>query len=448
MKKIDWSRVWFNISLALEGVNANKLRAILTALGIIFGVGAVIAMLAIGTGAKQSILDRMKLIGTNNIVVKAVVKDANAAEEEEQSSSSSQQQGSKDKIPFSPGLSLEDASAIQDILPGVELISPEIVQSTSIIQNGKLEKARCVGVSNAFFELSNLKVTEGTYFHDLHLESGAPVCIIGRGIQARFFTDQNPIGQKIKCGNVWLEIIGILEKRNAGKENLESLGIRDVNRDVYVPVTTMLIRFGNRSKIGAKDLDEWSDEEAEDNYHQLDRITVRFLEADALRNSAEVIARMLKRRHREVVDYEVEVPELLLEQQQKTQETFNFVLAVIAGISLLVGGIGIMNIMLASILERIKEIGVRRALGATRLDIVLQFLFEAVVISLAGGIMGVLLGVGAAYAISASADIPTVITPWSILISFFVAATVGLTFGIFPARKAAKQDPIQALRSE
>lgn len=160
------------------------------------------------------------------------------------------------------------------------------------------------------------------------------------------------------------------------------------------------------------------------------------------------MARMLKRRHRDVVDYEVEVPELLLQQEQKTQDTFNMVLAAIAAISLLVGGIGIMNIMLASVLERIQEIGVRRALGARQSDIVQQFLLEAVMISLFGGMIGVLLGVLAARIIAASADIPTIIAPWSVLVSFAVAAAVGLIFGIFPARRAALQDPITALRRE
>ena len=160
------------------------------------------------------------------------------------------------------------------------------------------------------------------------------------------------------------------------------------------------------------------------------------------------MARILKRRHNDIIDFEIEVPELLLEQEQKTQDTFNLVLAVIAGISLLVGGIGIMNIMLASVLERIKEIGVRRSLGANRQDIILQFLFEAVIISLLGGVIGVAVGILSAKAIASSADIPTVVSAWSIILSFGVAATIGLIFGLFPARKAAMQDPIKALRSD
>ncbi|MFK7948536.1 MAG: ABC transporter permease, partial [Saprospiraceae bacterium] len=184
------------------------------------------------------------------------------------------------------------------------------------------------------------------------------------------------------------------------------------------------------------------------NYHQLDRLVVRVKDSDKLQATATVIARMLNRRHEEVKDYNIQVPELLLQQQQKTQDTFNMVLAVIAGISLLVGGIGIMNIMLASVLERIKEIGIRRSLGATRTDIVYQFLFESIVISLLGGLIGVLLGVFAARTIANAAEIPTVVSTWSIVLSFGVAATVGLIFGIIPARRAAFFDPIKALRND
>jgi len=249
---------------------------------------------------------------------------------------------------------------------------------------------------------------------------------------------------------MWLTVIGVLEKRRASKESLENLGIRDYNDDVYVPVTTALLRFKNRAVITKADISGgWDDEEKkEENYHQLDRAVVRVKDSDELRATADVLARLLKRRHKDQVDFEIEVPELLLEEQQKTQETFNLVLAAIAGISLLVGGIGIMNIMLASVLERIKEIGVRRSLGATQRDIVEQFLFEAIFISLLGGIIGIILGVVSAEIITSSFEIPAVVSAWSIILSFGVAATVGLVFGIFPARKAARQDPIKALRVE
>ncbi len=443
-------RYLFNFYLAIEGINANKLRSFLTALGIIFGVAAVIAMLAIGSGAKQAILEQMKLIGTNNIVLTAKMPGQGDEEEEEQSEEGNAVGNQKEKKPFSPGLTLQDLGALEAILPDIESVSPEIVLPTNVIQSAQLQKAKCIGVNNHFFELNQLDLESGEYFHQTHLEGGKPVCIIGKNIQLKFFKDENPIGKQIKCGNTWLRIIGVLQKRQASKESLDNLGIRDYNSDVYVPVTTSLLRFKNRAKIGKSRLarnNRRNNAELE-NYHQLDRAVIRVGNSRQMKATAAVMARVLKRRHNNIIDFEIEVPELLLEQEQKTQDTFNFVLAVIAGISLLVGGIGIMNIMLASVLERIKEIGVRRSLGANRQDIILQFLFEAVIISLLGGVIGVVLGILSAKAIASSADIPTVVSAWSIILSFGVAATIGLIFGLFPARKAAMQDPIKALRSD
>ncbi len=440
-------RILFNFQLALEGVFANKLRAFLTALGIIFGVAAVIAMLAIGTGARQSIMDQMKLIGSNNIVIKSVVLD----EDDQQQGSGGQNQNSGSSAPWSKGLSLKDVTALKEVIPGIDEVSPEIELKTTIIQSGKLEKGRVIGTMNSFFDLNSLKLESGNFFHDRHMEGGRPVCVIGKGIQTKFFNLQDPVGQKIKCGNNWLTIIGVLEKRIASKESLENLGIRDYNSDIYVPISTALLRFKNRAHFGKKDLKRGDDDEVdadEANYHQLDRVVMQVSDSKELQASADLLARVLKRRHGNIIDYEIEIPELLLQQQQKTQDTFNWVLAVIAGISLLVGGIGIMNIMLASVLERIKEIGIRRSLGATRIDIIYQFLFEAIFISLVGGFIGVILGVSAAHFISAKAEIPTIVSNWSILLSFGVAASVGLVFGLFPAQKAAIQDPIKALRSD
>ena len=292
-------------------------------------------------------------------------------------------------------------------------------------------------------------MTAGHFFHEQHLEHGKPVCIIGKSIQKKFFSDENPIGKKIKCGNTWLKIIGMLERRNTSKENLESLGIRDYNSDVYIPISTALLRFKNRALVTRSDIKRggWDEGEKNENYHQLDKVMIQVNDADKILATRDLVGKILKRRHK-IVDYEIRVPEKELAAQRESQETWNNVLAFIAGVSLLIGGVGIMNIMLANVLERIKEIGVRRSLGAKQNDIVLQFLFEAIFISLIGGIIGVLLGVGAAKFIATNYDIPTIIPLWSVLLSFFVSVSVGVVFGIFPAQKAAKQDPIKALRSD
>jgi len=433
-------RILFNFYLALEGVFSNQLRAFLTALGIIFGVAAVITMLAIGTGAKQSILEQMKLIGTNNIIVTSIIP----------SPEENTQAGKEEKVAWSPGLTMEDLKAMLKILPTVDKVSPEMEIKTTIIQSAKLEKAKAIGVTNAFFELNNLSLADGLFFHEQHIEQGKPVCIIGKSIQKKFFSDENPIGQKIKCGNTWLKIIGVLERRNASKENLESLGIRDYNSDVYIPISTALLRFKNRALVTRSDIKrgDWDDGDNKDeNYHQLDKMTLRVTDAGKILATRDLIGKILKRRHK-IVDYEIRVPEKELEAQQDSQDTWNNVLAFIAGISLLVGGIGIMNIMLATVMERIKEIGVRRSLGAKQNDIVYQFLFEAIFISLIGGIIGVILGVSAAWFIDANYGIPTIIPLWAVLLSFVVAVSVGIIFGIFPAQKAARQDPIKALRTD
>ncbi len=286
-------RSLFNFVLAVEGVLANKVRAALTALGIIFGVGAVIAMLAIGTGAKQSILEQMKLIGTNNIVINPVTQ---SQKQEAEESSASQTGDDGDKRLWTPGLTLKDMNAIQTVLPGVESQSPELVTKTNIVQSGKTQKSKCIGVTNAFFQQNNLSLERGHFFHFKHMEGSRPVCIIGHNIKNKFFADKNPLGQSIKAGTVWFKIIGVLQQLNASEESLQTLGIRDYNSDIYVPVTTALLRFEDRAKFTEDDIGRRRNNSSADNYHQLDKLVVRVADAGKLRASADVIARLLKRR--------------------------------------------------------------------------------------------------------------------------------------------------------
>ena len=447
-------RTLANLYIAIDAVTSNKVRSLLTALGIIFGVAAVIAMLAIGNGAQQEILDQIKLVGVNNIVVKPVI------EQEEEKIEEGQNQ--KEKKKFSPGLTVRDVRSIAATIPSLTRISPEIILETTVVRTGYRRSAKLVGVEPSYFEIFSFELQEGQMFLDEQLRLGSPVCIIGQSIRTRFFPTENPIGKNIKVGPHWLTIIGVLEERFVSKNAISKLGIRDFNMDIYVPLNTMLIRYKNRDKVTASDLLQASarnrsrgmnqaaeeSEEEKKNYHQLDRLVLQVDKTPALQPSAEIIARLLKRKHYDMVDFEIEIPELLLKQQQRTNDIFNYVLGAIAGISLLVGGIGIMNIMLASVLERIKEIGLRLSIGAKKSDVTQQFLFEAVMISVSGGLIGVILGISMAYVVSEFADIPTLISFSSIVLSFGVAATVGLIFGIAPARKAASQDPITSLRYE
>jgi putative ABC transport system permease protein len=433
-----------NFYVALESVMANKLRSVLTALGIIFGVAAVIAMMAIGSGAQQEILEQIKLVGVNNIVITPIIEQEEGDVEEGPNNSTEKN--------FSPGLNLLDARSIEELIPEVSLISPEVVIETDIIKDGRRRSGKLVGVTNSYFTVANFSIGAGRLFNQSQLDKGTAVCVIGKGVASKFFSQENPLGKRLKVGNHWLRVIGVLEQRYVSEKNISDLGIRDYNMDVYAPLRTVLIRYENRSLVTALDikkaLRDDDDEKKAVNYHQIDRLLVQVSNTSSLNSVAEVIAKILRRRHYATIDYEISIPELLLKQQQRTKSIFNFVLGAIAGISLLVGGIGIMNIMLASVMERIKEIGLRLSVGAKKLDIVSQFLMEAVMISVTGGVIGVILGVSIALGVSALAEIPTIISGLSILISFGVAATVGLIFGITPAKRAATQDPIVSLRHE
>lgn len=446
-------RILFNLSIAWEAILANKLRSFLTALGIIFGVSAVIAMLAIGNGAQQEILEQIKLVGVNNIVIKSIIPKENEEESQDLSGSDN-----KNKNNFSLGLTLADAESVRKNVPTVALVSPEIIIERNIIKDNLQRSAKVIGVEPSFFEMYNFKLSSGAMFSQNHLEYGKQVCIIGTGISTKFFSGENPIGKRIKCGKNWLKIIGVLESKSISESTGTSdLGIRDYNMDIYTPIKTILMRYKNRTLVtqaaiqkAIEDSDEEEDKSNKKtvNYHQLDRLVVQVKETETLSQTADIISRMLNRRHFEEVDFEITIPELLLKQQQRTKDIFNWVLFIIAAISLLVGGIGIMNIMLASVLERIKEIGLRLSIGAKKVDIILQFMLEAVLISVSGGIIGIILGVSMSYSIANFAEIPTIISLNSILISFLVSVFVGLIFGVFPARRAAQQDPITSLRYE
>ena len=441
-----YQRILANFNIALEAVLTNKLRSLLTGLGIIFGVAAVIAMMAIGSGAQEEILEQIKLVGVNNIVITPIVE-----QEETQLEEGESDEGKEKNL--SPGLSMLDSRSIENIIPGINKISPEIILDTYIIKNALRRSAKLVGVENNYFELSGFELYAGKFFNEDHIQYGKPVCIIGKSIKSKFFSKEDPIGKKIKVGNHWLKVIGVLEERHISKKSISNLGIRDYNMDVYAPLKTVLIRYENRALVteAAIKLFNRSDPEEREkfpNYHQLDRLVIQVGETDQLNAVAQVISKILKRRHNEVVDYEITIPELLLKQQQRTKSIFNFVLGAIAGISLLVGGIGIMNIMLASVLERIKEIGLRMSIGAKKADIAYQFLMEAVMISVSGGLVGVILGSIIAVSVSELAEIPTILSISSIILSFGVAVTVGVIFGYTPAKRAANQDPITSLRYE
>jgi putative ABC transport system permease protein len=455
-------RYFHDIEIAVESIASNKLKSILTALGIIFGVAAVIAMLAIGKGAKQEILEQMKMVGVNNILVNPIIPDK----------SSSTDQGEKQQKKFSRGLNMLDVDAIHSTIPSVKRISPEISFNSTAMLNGVKYTAKLVGVSNDYFQLYNLPLVGGAVFNAYQEENGIQVCIIGANIRSKFFSKIDPLGQYIKFNGIWLKVIGVLQKTNVSLTGFEEKGVNVYNDNIYIPIQTMLMRYQNRALVNTKTVSEATSMQmfgggggmgggmarvivssadasnAETNYNQLDRIVVQVSETEQLNPTTETLSRMLSRRHSNVKDFEITVPELLLKQQQRTKDIFNIVLGAIASISLIVGGIGIMNIMFASVMERIKEIGTRMAIGAKKMDIVVQFLAEAVLISVIGGFIGVFFGVIMAKLIEKIAGIMTIVSFFSVFIAFGVSAAVGVIFGYSPAKRASEKDPIESLRYE
>jgi len=447
-----FKKYFHDIIIGFEAIIDNKLKSILTALGIIFGVAAVISMMAIGNGAEQEILEQIKMVGVNNIIVTPIQVAGN----ETSTATDEEKTGTKK---FSKGLTILDLKAIQEIVPTVKMVSPVISYNYSAIIDGKSKPVVLEGVNTSYFEVFNISLQKGEVFNKLQSEAGQPVCVIGDNIKTVFFNQENPIGKYIKCGQIWLKIIGVVERRDFTASASDEMGISSTDNKIFVSAQTILMRFKNRSLVRADEVEksnarrravvvESNSKTSDDkNPNQLDKIILQVKETEQLGATATIVKRLLLRRHSGLYDFEVTIPELLLKQQQRTKKIFNIVLGAIAGISLIVGGIGIMNIMLASVMERIREIGTRQAIGASRKDIVAQFLAESTLISISGGIIGIILGIVLSKIITAVFDIKTIISFFSIFIAFGVSALVGIMFGYMPAKRAAEKDPVESLRA-
>lgn len=441
---MDRNRFFMNVGSGIEALRHNKFRSILTSLGIIFGVAAVISMLAIGKGTEREIMEQLKRVGSNNIIVNPLTPE-DLTDQEETSETDGE---NKESNNFSPGLKLQDVENIMAVLPQVTKASPEILMDAPISHGNSLVKGKMIGVQPAYFDLNNLHVYKGVPFNSNNITR--PVCLINRKLANRLFQEEEAIGGLIKAHGQWLTIIGVCTDQAETGADLEFLPDQG-KYQIFVPIQTILVRYENRAIPDQEDQGWWSDDEEDTkkkNYHQLDRLVLHVGNSEQVRSVASVIGRILKRRHNETIDYEIVLPELLLKQQQESKKLFNKVLGLIAGISLLVGGIGIMNIMLASVMERIKEIGIRMSVGASPIDIITQFLSESVMISLSGGIIGVILGVSLSAVVEKFLEIETIVTPFSIILSFLISALVGIGFGFYPARNAARQRPVESLRRE
>jgi putative ABC transport system permease protein len=381
-------------------------------------VASVIAMLSIGEGAKREAIAKYQDLGVNNIIIRE--KKLSDTELEEV------------RAKFSQGLSLRDAEAIAEIVPGVVRVASQAEISTEVKYADKVSKSNVLGVTPEYLDMMNYHLKSGEMVSAHHFDTKQKVCTLGAGVALTLFGYEDPLGKMIKVEDQWLEVIGVLESKTLFTETVGELAARDLNTDVYMPLSTFMGRFTMPSALAS----------------EIQQITVQVDNSGQLVEASKLINEVVSRHHFNNADYNIVVPYELLKQEEKERRIYNFLLGAIAAISLLVGGIGIMNIMLATVMERTREIGIRRAIGARKADIMSQFVSEAVAISIAGGIIGVVLGVTLSLSVSLLTDITTYIRLYSIVIAFAFSVIVGISFGYLPAKNAANLKPVDSIRYE
>jgi putative ABC transport system permease protein len=406
--------------MGLASLLAHKLRSLLTMLGMIFGVGAVVAMLSITQGAQQETLRFIDQLGVNNIIIdatEAIDRDTLLAMRQ-----------------VSPGMTFRDARAIEANTPNIDAMSPrKTFTPTSTLPPTDQDVPELIGVLPNYTDIYSVRLLEGRFFTDEENLRSAPVCVLGEAAKVSLLGYGDAVGRYVKLNEVWLRVIGVMAPAATAGAQVEGLESDDRNNLVVAPLNTVMRRFEDNNSY-LRD--------------EIDGIFVRVETGSDSVEVAEIVRAIVTARHNDAGDFSITVPAGLLAQRRQQQRLFEIVMISIAGISLLVGGIGIMNIMLATVLERTREIGIRRAIGARQRDIVRQFLIEAVMISIVGGLMGIGTGFLGAKIIAALAEMPTVVTFSSIAVAFGVSVGVGLLFGIYPATQAAKLDPIEAIRHE
>jgi putative ABC transport system permease protein len=415
----QWLR---DAELGLQNLMVHGLRSFLTMLGMIFGVAAVVAMLSIGAGARQKVMAFIEQMGVHNLIVEA--------------KETTEWQAHSKIRRISPGLTLEDYRVVQDDVRGIAASTPRKRMTPSrIIPASQQDTPVVYGVDTAYQQIAGLHVLQGRFFDDEEERRGVPVCVLGAAARWNLFGAADPLGQWVKVNEQWFRVIGVVSPQlGAPSDSAEAdVPATDVNNVIYTPLNAALLRLE----------DSYSDVRDE-----IDGIYVQLRDGQDLGQAAQIVRAILQSSHHGANDFSVIVPAELLAEQRKTEQLFNAVMVAIASVSLLVGGIGIMNIMLAGILERTREIGLRRAVGARQSDIVRQFIVEATMISVAGGLLGVVLGFIVSRLIAWLAGWSTIVTFGSVALGFLVSISVGLIFGIYPATKAARLDPVEAIRYE
>lgn len=418
---------------------SHKLRSFLTMLGVIFGVAAVIAMVSIGEGAKQEALEQLRFLGVDIIRVNRKALDGQMLEK------------AQERSPY--GLNYGDVMALREVIAYAPNIVPVRHVQGELGVEGPPVAAKILGTSAGYLEVTRSELASGRFLTDMDNQDAKRVCVLGSGVKRRLFGFEDATNRTIRISGQVFTVVGVLAERQLpGNAVVE---IPDQNFDIYIPIHVAIQRFPIYSEqpvpanIRAvfRTLRALTARQSLHN-SPISAIIIQAGSEEAAAPTAQVVSQLLSARHRDVDDFAIDIPAELIRQSQETQKVFNIVMGAIAGISLLVGGIGIMNIMLATVTQRTREIGVRRCVGATRGDILRQFLLEALVITLLGGFIGVFLGIGGAEAISKYAGWKTIVNVNAIVLSLSVACGVGIVFGLYPAVRAAYVDPITALRYE
>jgi putative ABC transport system permease protein len=436
------------IRLGLTNLRLHKLRSFLTALGIILGVAAVIVMVSVGEGSKRETLNQIERLGAKNIIIRSTKPPE----------TNQQQGGQQRSFVMKYGLTRQDLAVIEANFPEAEVIVPVKELGNQTLRADRRMPSQAYGTTPELMEVAKLRISRGRYLTHTDMESLATVAVLGQEAVKALFPWDDPLGQTFRIDDKSFTVVGILAPVGLSGGAGGALVGRDLNKDIHIPLTTARAIFGDmvfRRQSGSFQASEV----------EVSEIYMACPSREVVLDTAARIERILEVRHPGLTDVSMIVPYELLENARKQALTWQLVLGFVAGISLLVGGIGIMNIMLASVVERTREIGIRRALGATRKHIVWQFLVETGVLSGVGGVIGIGLGVGLSYAVGFlvpllpripllgpmfgdGVQLPTQVTLWSVILAFTVAAATGLVFGLYPARKAAQQDPIVALRHD
>jgi len=407
-----------NIRVAIYGLQDHKFRSFLTMLGIIFGTASVITMVSIGEGAKKQAMAKYQDLGVSNIIIRD--KDLTDADLEVV------------RTKFSQGLSLDDTKAITEIVPGVGGVAPQSEAKLEAMYGDKSSKATVIGVTPNVTQILKYRIDKGLFINQDHYDRELKICVLGANISHELFNYEDPLGKNIKLGDQWFEVAGVLQTKALFTETIGELAARDLNNDVYIPLSTFSKRIPKTNPL----------------YSELKQVTIKLDNSQRLIESAAIMKSIISRRHFNNDDFSIIIPYELMEQEKKESRIYNLLLASIAAISLIVGGIGIMNIMLASVMERTREIGIRRAIGGRRSDIMSQFVTEAMAMSIAGGLVGVFLGIVLSLGIDLFTAIKTNLTLYSIFIAFGFSVIVGITFGYLPAKRAADLKPIESIRHE